>query len=118
MRKLNQSKAESGYKKIIAYSRVTSQDPKEDLGSGMNCGGKGLKKLIRLILSGKVSDIDLTHKDRLIRFGSELILLVRKLPGVRVYMIHEDQNLSHEQLPAFDFPEIITVLSARIYAKI
>ena len=81
-------------RKIIAYARVSSSDQKEDLkrqilrlekychssfktfeviddlGSGMNYKKKGLKKLLKLILSGQVSKIILTHKDRLLRFGS------------------------------------------------
>ncbi len=128
-------------KKVIAYSRVSSHDQKEDLkrqslvlnryctkefsgheviedlGSGMNYKKKGLKKLMMLILSGKVSDIVLTHKDRLLRFGSELIFLICKFFGIRVHIIHEDRNLTDEQLLAFDVLEIITVFSARLYGK-
>ena len=77
--------ADGENKKVIAYSRVSSHDQKEDLkspsqvlntycikefsgheviedlGSGMNYKKKGLKKLINMILSGQVSDIVLTH---------------------------------------------------------
>ncbi len=45
----------------------------EDLGSGLNYSKKGLKRLIRLIVDSKVERLVLTHKDRLLRFGSELI---------------------------------------------
>ena len=83
----------------------------------MNYKKKGLKKLMMLILSGKVSDIVLTHKDRLLRFGSELIFLICKFFGIRVHIIHEDKNLTDEQLLAFDVLEIITVFSARLYGK-
>jgi len=128
-------------KKVIAYSRVSSHDQKEDLkrqslvlnkyctkefsaheviedlGSGMNYKKKGLKKLMTMILSGQVSDIVLTHKDRLLRFGSELIFLICKFFAIRVHIIHEDKNLSDEQLLAFDVLEIITVFSARLYGR-
>ena len=81
----------------IAYARVSSHDQKEDLlrqeqllsaycgsngwcfelisdlGSGMNYRKKGLKRLIDLILERKIKRLVLTHKDRLLRFGSELI---------------------------------------------
>ena len=128
-------------KKVIAYSRVSSHDQKEDLkrqslvlsqyckkefsgleviedlGSGMNYKKKGLRKLITMILSGQVSDIVLTHKDRLLRFGSELIFLICKFFGIRVHIIHEEKDLTDEQLLAFDVLEIITVFSARLYGK-
>ena len=85
---------ESEHKKVITYSKVSSNDQKEDLkkavlstynflcfrififlliedlGIGMNYKKKGLKNLIKFILSGQVSDLVLTHKDRLLRFGS------------------------------------------------
>jgi putative resolvase len=83
----------------------------------MNYKKKGLKKLMTMILSGQVSDIVLTHKDRLLRFGSELIFLICKFFGISVYIIHEDKNLSDEQLLAFNVLEIITVFSARLYGK-
>ena len=45
----------------------------KDLGSGMNYNKRGLQRLIRLIVENKVERLVLTHKDRLLRFGSELI---------------------------------------------
>ena len=81
----------------IAYARVSSHDQKQDLvrqaqllstyclshgweheviqdlGSGMNYYKKGLKRLLELILEGKIRRLVLTHKDRLLRFGAELI---------------------------------------------
>ena len=128
-------------KKVVAYSRVSSHDQKEDLrrqsdtlrnfcnqnfssheviedlGSGMNYKKKGLKNVIKLILSGQVSDIVLTHKDRLLRFGSDLIFLICKFYGIRVHILYEDKELSDEQVLAFDVLEIITVFSTRLYGK-
>ncbi len=56
-----------------------------DLGSGMNYRKKGLTKLITTLLDGEVARLVITHKDRLLRFGSELgatrfvNIMVRKL---------------------------------------
>ena len=83
----------------------------------MNYKKKGLKNLIKLILSGQVSDIVLTHKDRLLRFGSELIFIICKFFGIKVHIIHEEKSLTDEQTLAFDVLEIITVFSARLYGK-
>ena len=83
----------------------------------MNYKKKGLRKLVKLILTGQVSEIVLTHKDRLLRFVSELIFLICKFFGIRVHIINEDKTLTDEQVLAFDVLEIITVFSARLYGK-
>ena len=45
----------------------------KDLGSGVNYKKRGLNKLLELICAGKVAKLVLTHKDRLLRFGSPLL---------------------------------------------
>ena len=47
-----------------------------DLGSGMNYQKKGLKKCIHEILSAQIGRLVVTHKDRLLRFGAELIFSI------------------------------------------
>jgi predicted site-specific integrase-resolvase len=44
-----------------------------DLGSGLNDRKKGLDRLLALVLHKRMGRLVLTHKDRLLRFGSELI---------------------------------------------
>lgn len=134
-------KSNSDHKKVIAYARVSSNDQKEDLkrqvtrlenhlkselrptqiiddlGSGMNYKKKGLSKLLRLILSGEVSKLILTHKDRLLRFGSEIIFKICDYFGVEVEIIEQKKDLTDDQILAYDVLEIITVFSARMYGK-
>ena len=126
----------------IAYARVSSQDQKEDLkrqaqvlelycaehgyryelitdlGSGMNYYKKGLTSLINRILGDGVKRLVLTHKDRLLRFGAELIFSICEAKGVEVVIINkgEDQASFEEDL-AKDVLEIITVFSARLYGS-
>lgn len=64
-----------------------------------------------------MSDIVRTHKDRLLRFGSDLIFLICKFYGIRIHIIYEDKNLSDEQVLAFDVLEIITVFSGGFTEK-
>ena len=45
----------------------------KDLGSGMNYRKKGLQKLLAKILRKQTKGLVLTHKDRLLRFGAELV---------------------------------------------
>ena len=126
----------------IAYARVSSQDQKEelkrqaqvlelyctehgykyelitDLGSGMNYYKKGLTTLISRILDDGVKRLVLTHKDRLLRFGAELIFSICEAKGVEVVIINrgEEKAFFEEDL-AKDVLEIITVFSARLYGS-
>ena len=126
----------------IAYARVSSQDQKEDLkrqaqvlelycaehgykyelitdlGSGMNYYKKGLTTLISRILDDGVKRLVLTHKDRLLRFGAELIFSICEAKGVEVVIINKGEDkASFEEDLAKDVLEIITVFSARLYGS-
>ena len=128
--------------KTIAYARVSSHDQKDDLvrqvevlelycskqgfnyeviqdiGSGMDYYKKGLTKLLNLILEGQVKRLVLTHKDRLLRFGSELVFSMCEAKNVEVIITNKgDENPSFEEELAKDVLEIITVFSARLYGS-
>lgn len=125
----------------IAYARVSSHDQKQDLerqaevlaayctrqgwnfqvvrdlGSGMNYQKKGLKTLINLILEKKIGRLVLTHKDRLLRFGAELIFALCEARQIEVVIINKGDEVSFEEELAQDVLEIITVFSARLYGS-
>ena len=128
--------------KTIAYARVSSHDQKDDLarqvqvlelycakagfdyeviqdlGSGMNYYKKGLTRLLDMILEGKVKRLVLTHKDRLLRFGAELVFAICEAKNVEVVIINKgDENIRFEEELAKDVLEIITVFSARLYGS-
>jgi len=128
-------------KKTIAYARVSSHDQKDDLerqkqmlemfcsangwqfeivsdlGSGMNYYKKGLKKLIEDILKENVGRLVITHKDRLLRFGAELIFSICEAKGAEVLILNKGEDTSFEEDLAKDVLEIITVFSARLYGS-
>ncbi len=89
----------------------------EDLGSGLNYSKKGLKRLIKLILDNQVERLVLTHKDRLLRFGSELVFSLCEQFGTEVVIINRTEDSSFEEDLAQDVLEIITVFSARLYGS-
>ena len=45
----------------------------EDIGSGINFNRRGLRKIIELAINGRINKLVVAHKDRLTRFGYELI---------------------------------------------
>ena len=137
--------AASDTRKTVAYARVSSYDQKEDLerqkqvlelycarqgwtyeiisdlGSGMNYNKKGLKRLLNDILSDKVGRLVISHKDRLLRFGAELVFAICEAKQVEVVILNQGEDTTEdttfEEDLAKDVLEIITVFSARLYGS-
>ena len=125
----------------IAYARVSSHDQKADLerqkqvlelfcaqqgwtfeiivdlGSGMNYYKKGLKRLLNEVVSGRIGRLVITHKDRLLRFGAELIFALCEAKQVEVVILNQGEDTTFEEDLANDVLEIITVFSARLYGS-
>ena len=59
----------------------------------------------------------MTHRDRLLRFGSELIFSLCEQFGIEVVIINASENTSFEDDLVSDVLEIITVFSARLYGS-
>jgi predicted site-specific integrase-resolvase len=78
---------------------------------------KGLKKPIEAIVEGSVARVVLTHKDRLLRFGAELIFAICEAREVEVVILNQGEDTSFEEDLARDVLEIITVFSARFYGS-
>ena len=53
--------------------KYPTYDVTEDIGSGLNFNRKGLRKIIKLAISGKINKLVIAYKDRLTRFGYDLI---------------------------------------------
>lgn len=125
----------------VAYARVSSHDQKDDLvrqvgvlesfcaskgwtfsviqdlGSGMNYRKKGLVKLIKMICNGEVQRLVISHKDRLLRFGSELVFMLCENFGTEIVIVNHSEDSTFEEDLATDVLEIITVFSARLYGS-
>lgn len=76
-----------------------------------------MKKLISLIFSNKVKTLIINHKDRLLRFGSELIFYLCDLFKVNVIIVENKAEQSFEQTLSADVIELMTVFCAKLYGK-
>ena len=125
----------------IAYARVSSSDQKEDLerqqavleafcnkngwqteiirdfGSGMNYNKKGFLRLLELIVEGQMSRLVITHKDRLLRFGAEIVFRICELKGIEIVIINKGEQPSFEEELTQDVMEIMTVFCAKLYGR-
>jgi len=59
----------------------------------------------------------ITHKDRLLRFGAELVFALCEAQGIEIIIIHKGEQPCFEEELAKDVLEIITVFSARLYGS-
>ena len=127
--------------RTIAYARVSSHDQKDELerqkqvlelycarqgwtfeviadwGSGMNYHKKGLKRLLDDMVEGRIGRLVITHKDRLLRFGAELVFAICEAKNVEVVILNQGEDTAFEEDLAKDVLEIITVFSARLYGS-
>ena len=89
----------------------------QDLGSGLNYKKPGLVKLLRLLISGQVRRLVLITKDRLLRFGSELVFQVCQALSVEVSVLDAQLDIPKTQQLTEDLVEILTVFSSRLYGS-
>jgi predicted site-specific integrase-resolvase len=124
----------------VGYCRVSSQKQKDDLerqienvriyllaqgkpfeiisdiGSGINYKRIGLSKLIDKINNNEVEKVVILYKDRLARFGFELIEYIAEMHGCKIEVIDNTKKTEQEELVE-DLVQIITVFSCKLRGK-
>jgi excisionase family DNA binding protein len=85
-----------------------------DIGSGLSFKRKGFNSLLEQLLQGQVSEIVVTHRDRLSRFGFELIANIARLYNCKLLVL-DNSSTSPEQELVQDLVSIIHVFSSRLY---
>ena len=119
----------------IAYIRVSSQNQKddlerqkqlmvhkfpnhiiiEDIGSGLNLNKRGIRKIIHLAIEGKINELLVSHRDRLTRFGFELIEeIINKYSKGKIVILSEPEKLEPEEEIVKDIMSIMNVYVAKI----
>ena len=124
----------SSDRRKIVYARVSSRNQKDDLasqvrelrerypdheviedfGSGLNFKRKGLQALLDAIMSGTVAEVVVAHRDRLCRFGFELIEHMADQYNCRLVVLNHT-SLSPQAELTQDLLAILHVFSSRLY---
>lgn len=86
----------------------------KDIGGGLNFKRKGLRAILERAMSGDKLKIIVAHKDRLARFGFELIQYIIESNGGTVLVLNEVVH-SPEQELVNDILTIIHTFSCRLY---
>jgi len=88
----------------------------EDIGSGINYTKKGLRTLLRKIVNNEVEKVVVLYKDRLLRFGFELVEYIANLYGCEIEVIDSTEKTEQQELVE-DLVQIITVFSCKLQGK-
>jgi len=100
----------------VAYLQQHYPDAEiiKDFGSGINFKRKGLRTLLERILRGDKLRLVVAHRDRLARFGGEVIQFLVEQNGGEVVVLDETIHSPEEELTA-DLLAILHVFSCRMY---
>ena len=128
--------------KIISYSRVSTQNQKdqlkeqtkriydsciargivldeqlEDIGSGMSSDRKNFDKLCQMIFHGDVDTVVLENKDRLVRFGFDMLEKFFKYFGTNILVLNDKlENKTYEQELTDDLISVIHYFTMKSYS--
>ena len=134
LRTLGAKKSEPERTDTICYCRVSSSKQRDDLarqvaylhglfpdaevikdiGSGLNYKRKGLRAILERIVRGDKLTIVVAHRDRLTRFGFELIEYLVCLNGGKILVGDQSESSPEAELTA-DLLSIIHVFSCRVH---
>ncbi len=122
-------------KENIIYARVSSVGQKNDLerqiktlkenypeytlitdiGSGVNLNKRGLRKIIDMAIQGKIEELVVVHKDRLCRFGYDLIEdLIIKYSNGKITIMKEVENKEPKEELVEDVLQIMNIFVAKM----
>ena len=129
-------------RKIISYSRVSTQNQKEqlkeqtqriydscisrgikldeqleDINSGMSEDRPSFQKLMRMVVKNEVELVVIENKDRLIRFGYSTIESIFKYFGTKILVLNDTiENKTYEQELTEDLISIIHYFTMKSYS--
>ena len=129
-------------RKIISYSRVSTQAQKaqlkdqtqriydscisrglslnqqfEDIGSGMSSERKNFNKVCQMIFHGDVELLVIENKHRLVRFGFDMLESFFKYFGTNILVLNDDiENKSYEQELTEDLISVIHYFTMKSYS--
>lgn len=90
----------------------------EDVKSGMEFDNrKGFQKLLDMVLQNQVDNVVVENKDRLVRFGFNLLKNVFRRHGTNIIVMSDIDNKTYEQELTDDLISIIHYYSMKSYSN-
>jgi len=86
-----------------------------DISSGLNMRRRGLRRLLRAARKGEIDTILITHRDRMARFGVDLLQRVFHDYGTDILVLNECQDMTPQEELVSDMMALIASFSGRVY---
>ena len=87
----------------------------EDIGSGLNLNKRAINKIVHLAIQGKVNELVVAYKDRLTRFGFELIEeIITKYSKEKIIILNKRQDTDPQEELVKDVMAIMNVYVAKM----
>ena len=111
----NGQKNDLEHQKKYMIKKYPNYEIIEDIGSGINFNRKGLRKIIKLGIEGKINRLIVAYKDRLTRFGFDLIEDLIKEYSNGEIIIENEKNEKEPKDELFDdVLQILNVYTAKM----
>ena len=88
-----------------------------DIASGMNEDRKGLNEMMNAIISGKISKVVISHKDRLTRFGFGYLKTIFSRYNTEIEIVNLEDEKSFQDELSEDLIAIIHHFSMKFHGK-
>ena len=114
--RVSSAKQRDDLERQVEYMRSAYPDAEivKDVGSGINFKRKGLRSILERAMRGTVVTLVVAYRDRLARFGSEIIEFVIQQSGGKLVVLNE-VTLSPEQELTQDLLTVLHVFSCRLH---
>lgn len=89
----------------------------QDIASGINFQRKGLRILLDACLQGTIGEVVVAHRDRLARFGFEILQYIIEKAGGKLTVLEASKHTSSEQELSEDLLSIVHVYCCRRMGK-
>ena len=87
----------------------------EDIGSGLNLNKRGIKRIIKMAIEGKINELVIAYKDRLTRFGYDLIEnIIIEYSNGRIIILNKQKELKPEEELVLDVMALMNVYVAKM----
>ena len=113
--RVSSKKQSADLKRQVAFMRARYPDAEiiSDVGSGLNFKRRGLLSILERVHAGDKLTVVVAYRDRLARFGTELIETLLERNGGELVVLNQ-RDLSPEEELTTDLISILTVFGARV----
>ena len=113
---MSSQKQRDDLERQVAYmrERFPEHDIITDIASGLNFKRKGLRSLLERILRREVKTVVVAHKDRLARFGFDLLQWLVESHGGTLVVLNDVSSSPTDELTQ-DLLAVLTVFSCRMH---